>query len=242
MASPAANQAKISENRKKLYKLEHDVLSNKQNIYLTREAIFENRAALLKNYNAVFNGNRQYANANTEAAFRNRITWIKNIETEDQVKINFREASANKAKIEFLEHRSALNAKVNHVSKEFAEINAKLIAMQEEIMAANAEIIAFNKKIIDENSHIIKNGLPGWDSATPDSNAKLIESNLNAINEISKRVHANASENDQIYSSVKSNRDKIAANFDIIQKRRAEILENRKHITENVDRVVAQLH
>jgi len=241
MATPAANQAKISENRKKLYKLEHDVLSNKQNIYLTREAIFENRAALLKNYNAVFNGNRQYANANTEAAFRNRITWIKNIETTDPVKVNFREAMANKAKLEFLEHRSALNAKVNHVSKEFAEINARLIAMQEEIMTANAEIIAFNKKIIEDNTHLIKSGLNGWDSATPESNAKLIESNLNTINDISKRVHANAGENDTIYASVKANREKIATNFDIIQKRRTEILENRKHITENVDKVVAAL-
>jgi len=196
----------------------------------------------LKNYNAVFHGNRQYVNANTDAAFRNRITWIKNIETSDPVKINFREASANRAKLDYLEHRSSLNTKLSKVSTEFAEINKKLISMQEEIMNANAEIIEFNKKVIDGNSHLFANGLTGWDSATPESNAKLIDSNLHTIAEISKRVQQNAADNEKVFESVKANGEHIAANYAIILKRRAEILENRKHITENVDRVVAALN
>jgi hypothetical protein len=50
----------------------------------------------------------------------------------------------NKAKIDFLEHRSSLNAKVLGITERIAAINAMMIEVNRDIMAANEEIVGFN--------------------------------------------------------------------------------------------------
>jgi len=227
-----------TQEKGQIHKLENAVLNNKSMIYLTRESVMENRAALLKNYEAAFNGNRQVANANTDAAFRNRILLIESNHSTDAVKTHFREEMINKSKLEFLDHRSKMNAKVNSISEEFAAINARLIAMNNEIMAANGDIIEFNRNIIAANSEIIQKGLPGWESCTNESNATLVAANHATISEISKRVETNGKANEKVYESVVANRTQIESNSATIQKRRSEILANQKHISENADKII----
>jgi len=109
-------------------------------------------------------------------------------------------------------------------------------------MQTNGEVVEFNKKLIAGNSEIIAKGVHGWDSATAETNAKLIENNLATINKLTGTVKTNADNNEKVYQSAKSNRSQIEANTANIYKRRTEILENRHHITENVSNVVKQLH
>jgi len=230
------NAEQISLGKKKIYQLENDVLYNKAMVILTRESILENRAGILKNYEAAFNGNRQLANANTEAIFRNRYAIIKNADATDQVHVNFREIQANKAKLDFLDRRSHLNGQVTEISEEMAKINASLIALNERIRAITVKIIETNKNDIAENTELIKNsGKPhGWEHATAESNAGLIKANQEAIAKISTRAEVNAKKNEEVYKTVKDNREKIAANTVEIYKRRTEILANREAIEQNV--------
>jgi len=242
MATSEHNSQRISQGKQKIYKLENEVLYNKAMVILTRESILENRAAILKNYEAAFNGNRQLANSNTETAFRNRYFLIKNTEASDPVHVNFREITANKAKLDFLDHRSKLNSQVTKLSEEMAEINAKLIALNKEIMKVTGDIVDFNKKTITENSDLIKNGIHGWDAATPESNAKLIDANFALAGEIAARAASNVEGNQKVYDHVKANRTHIEENTVIIYKRRSEILANRANIDKNISDAIKLIH
>jgi len=222
--------------------LENEVLYNKAMVILTRESILENRAAILKNYEAAFNGNRQLANSNTETAFRNRYFLIKNTEAHDPVHVNFREIKANKAKLDFLDHRSKLNTQVTKLSEEMAEINAKLIELNKKIMDVTGEIVAFNKTTIADNAELIKSGIHGWDAATPESNAKLIDANFALADEIAARAASNVTANQKVYDHVKTNRSHIEANTKIIYERRSEILANRAHIDKNISDAIKLIH
>jgi hypothetical protein len=77
----------------------------------------------------------------------------------DQVQVNYREAMSNRAKLEFLEHRSALNQRVIEVTLDFANINSQLIDTNRKIMDANAGIIDFNSAQIAANSALLKDGV-----------------------------------------------------------------------------------
>jgi len=241
MASPAVNKEKINENRRKIFLLEHAVYNNKASAYLTRDSVLENRALIQKNYEATFQGNRQLANANTEAIFRNRIALIKSLNAEDPVKINFREAVLNSTKLDFLDHRSKLNSYMNARSEELAAINARLIEINAEIIAANAEIVKYNHDQIAGNKQIIEKGVDGWTSATSEKNAALIATNAERIAEISGRVDTNAKKNASNYEQTKSNYAKIEQNAAYIHERRAEIETNRAAIQENANKIATMI-
>eukprot|EP01034_Spumella_vulgaris_P046131 gene46131-57520_t len=53
--------------------------------------IAENGALISKNYNAAFMGNRQLANENTDAIYRNRIALTQGLPISTEVQRNFRE-------------------------------------------------------------------------------------------------------------------------------------------------------
>ena len=112
-------------------------------------------------------GNRQLANQNTEDLFRNRNAIVRNISAANDVEKNFKEAHINKCKIDFLEHRAALNAKVIAISKQMADINAQMIKVNTEILAANEEIVQFNAKCIAENSEMLRTGIDSSKATAP---------------------------------------------------------------------------
>merc|ERR1719487_1331137 len=116
------------------------VTKNKEDIYKERAMIEGNRQLILKNYHAAFTGNRQMANQNTDDIFRNRKAIVKHYKTgADPVKINFAESRLNEARIDYLEHRTKMNAKVSEVNAMMVEINSKLIAVNDKVMEGNKE-------------------------------------------------------------------------------------------------------
>jgi len=60
------------------------------------------------------------------------------------VAVNFKEALTNKAKLEYLEHRSKLNERVLKNSEDLAGINKQLIEVNRHILDTNEEVVAFN--------------------------------------------------------------------------------------------------
>lgn len=128
----------------RIFDLEGIVNHNKAKSYLLRAKTSENAALISKNYNSAFMGNRQLANENTDAIFRNKIALMQSLPSNNQAEINYREAKINEAKLQFLDHRSALNAQVVAITKDLAILNEHAIAINRRIMETNEAIKDMN--------------------------------------------------------------------------------------------------
>jgi hypothetical protein len=223
------NKKKIQTNRKSIFEIEGNVNHNKAKAYLIRSLIQENAALIAKNQNSAFLGNRQLANENTEALFRNRIALAQALPSNTEVETNFREASINKAKLDFLVHRSHLNGKVLSISHDLAALNAQAININRRIMDANEEIKQFNARSIEENTRLIG----ATNNPTPESNAALIEANLAKIRSLNEQVNKNNGAIDELFATTEANRAAIKANSEQIATRREEILKNHDAIAAN---------
>lgn len=114
---------------------------------MLRAKVSENAALIAKNYNSSFMGNRQLANENTEAIFRNKIALMQCLPSNNQAEVNYREAKINEAKLQFLDHRSALNAQVMAITKDMAILNEHAIAINRRIMETNEAIKEMNANL-----------------------------------------------------------------------------------------------
>jgi len=233
MSLSAANKEKIAANRRAIFELEGDVNHNKAKAYLTRSTVAENAALIAKNYNAAFLGNRQLANENTEALFRNRHALLQCLPTSNDVEVNFREAMVNKAKLDFLKHRSNLNAQVLSISQEMSALNHMAIEINRRVVEANEAIKEFNSDQIAQNTALIG----AAHNPTPESNAALIAGNAASIEEIRKRVNSNNGTRDVLVASTETNRAAIIANSEQIGRRREAILKNHDAIAANRQRI-----
>ena len=210
MSKTKINAKAIKANRKRIFKIDADVMTNKANAYISRAMIEENRLMILSNYSAAFLGNRQLANSNTEEIFENRKTILDNYNSKNDVEENYINAQKNKASLDFLKHRSELNSSLLKISEEMSNINSKLIDINKKIMKANESIVEFNTKQISENKSLI-NGSLKPQNAKPASNAKIIKSNSSAMKHLEKNIIK------QRRNSAMSNRDKIIANKALIK-------------------------
>ena len=83
------NANAIKANKRRIFKIDAEVMTNKANAYISRSMIEENRLMILSNYAAAFMGNRQIANSNTDEIFDNRQAILDNCETNNDVEENF---------------------------------------------------------------------------------------------------------------------------------------------------------
>jgi len=231
------NKERIAANRAAIFDLEGDVNFNKARAYLTRSMAAENNALILKNYNSAFLGNRQLANENTEAIFRNRINLLQCLPTTSDVEVNYREAMINKQKLLFLKHRSRLNASVIGISEDMAAVNAQLIAINRRVMEANELIKNFNAGLIAEFDGLYD----AKPTPTPESNAALIAANAAEIQAIGDNVRNNNGSIDELTAAIETNRAAILANAVQISERRDAILKNHDAVAANRKRVIARM-
>jgi len=236
----AENQAAIRANKADLFELDSMVMNNKHGIYAERAMIEENRALIAKNYAAAFLGNRQEANTNTDEIFKNRKAILDGLPADTPVKVNFNNSMANEAKVDFLEHRSGLNSRVESVSEEMSKINALLIEVNHHIMENNAGIVAFNAKNIELNNKLLDGTISAAD-ATPESNAARVKSNSERIAKIKGVAEANKGRIATLLEKVNANRVEILKNTDAIYQRRAEINANRVKMLGNAKKISDKL-
>ena len=88
MSKTKINARAIKANRKRIFKIDAEVMTNKANAYISRSMIEENRLMILSNYSAAFLGNRQLANSNTDEIFENRKTILDNHNSQNDVEEN----------------------------------------------------------------------------------------------------------------------------------------------------------
>ena len=232
MATKEANKEAIAKNRKTIFSIESEVLSNKALVYQSRSMIEENRMMILSNYAAAFMGNRQLANANTDEIFSNRAAILHNMNAVNEVEQNYVDAQTNKSNLDFLKHRSALNSSVLEISKKMAEVNAQLVAINREIMDANKSIVEFNKGEIAANAKMLSGSLSA-ESATPQGNADIIASNTALMAELTANITHNRGTILAVLETSEMNSAALMKNKDEINERRISIMENRKGIADN---------
>ena len=235
MSASESNKAAIAANRKTIFNIESNVLSNKALVYQSRSMIEENRLMIMSNYSAAFMGNRQLANANTDEIFANRSAILGAMDADGPVQENYVAAQTNKSSLDYLEHRSKLNSSVLEISAKMADINAQLVAVNQEIMAANQSIVEFNFVQIVKNSEMLSGALRPSE-ATVESNAALIAGNTAAMADLSEMLRRTA-KMEEILETSASNASKLMANKDQINERRVAIMENRKGILANKQKI-----
>jgi outer membrane murein-binding lipoprotein Lpp len=234
MASYETNLAHINENRKKVYALTSTVQNNTKLEAFTRGITIENRVELTALYEAAFNTNRHLAEANTESIFRNRITLLRNLPTgNDPVKVNYVEASLNKARLDYDEHHALVNSKVNQISHRIAELNTQFIALLNDVTNVTAELVHHNEAEIKVNNELIAHGDSHIASASPESNAKLIAENTAKLEKLRHAAEENAKQNAANLARAKENKGKIHALHEVINKRRTEIEANTETVAKN---------
>merc|ERR1711865_471244 len=90
-----------------------------------------------------------------------------------------RNTKMNKARIDFMEHRSQLNNRVAKTNVSMAAANAKLIEANTMIMSSNEEVVKFNTSAIETNKKLLEGVQP--DKATAESNAARVDANTKGI-------------------------------------------------------------
>lgn len=234
------NQANIKKNKALLHELESTVLGNKQQLYMERAIIEENRMLILKNFTAAFMGNRQMANQNTDDILRNRKAIVKSVKAVDAVQVNFAESRLNEARIDYMEHRAKMNARVAAGNQKMAEINTLLIEVNNQIMEGNQETVDFNTKHLDINTKLISGDLK-LDEATAENNATRIERNTKRIGEITAQAKTNSESHAKVLEIAKENSKKIVENAKAIQDRRVEIEKNHEKIAGNATKIAEMI-
>jgi len=237
MSNIEKNRIAINENRKRVFAIDAEVMTNKALIYSSRSIIEENRSMILSNYAAAFMGNRQLANNNTDEIFKNRHAILDNINTQNDTESNFINAQKNRASLDFLEHRSKLNSEVLEISKDIAEINSKLIEINERIMASNKRIVDFNSEQIERNTDLLSDGLHE-ENATPEKNAELINQNRNKMTDLEIRVSENREKMEELVNKSEHNSKSLIANKEKIHDRRAAIMRNRDKLLKNRSKIM----
>merc|ERR1719382_2383412 len=100
----------------------------------------------------------------------NRKTILFALSVSGQVQENFRGSLQNQARVDFLDHRSQLNARIAEVSEMLTNANSELIAANSNILETNKMITQFNAKHIAINEQWLHGGLKP-NGATPETNA-----------------------------------------------------------------------
>ena len=236
MSDVSVNKEAIKKNKKRIFEIDSEVMTNKTMIYASRSMIEENRLMILSNYAAAFMGNRQIANSNTDEIFENRQAILDNAETNNGVEENFINSQKNKAALDFLNHRSALNSAVLSISEEMADINSRLIDINRRIMESNQEIVEFNQNQIEMNSSLLGGDLQP-SNATPESNATTIENNQKMMAELEERVSANRAKMESLIDSSNKNSEALMENKKGISDRRQLMMSNREKIMGNKSKI-----
>merc|ERR1711865_371588 len=198
-----ANRKNIAANAAALHDLHLVVFANTSKLLAVRSIIEENRALLTKNYAVAFASNRLMMNNNTDCIFKNRIAILDAFKMEGQEQINFRNTKLNKAKIDFLEHRSQLNNRV-------AKTNVSMAAANAMIMNSNEEVVKFNTSAIETNKKLLEGVQP--DKATAESNAARVDANTKGIAMIKDHATKYDEKVEIMTQAALKNRKKIIAN------------------------------
>ena len=234
------NKSQIQSNRRKIFELEILINSNKTKVEVCRASIEQNYASIMRNYNAAYMGNHHLANQETDEILRNRLAIMSNMIAEKDVEINFRVSMNNKAQLDFLEHKAAVNKTILEVNKQLTEINKKLIELNRMIMKKNEETLQFNTDNLATNEKFLK-GEFHPSKATEKDNKKRIDQNTKRCIKIEEMASDNQKRIIEIQSKTQTNAIDIMKNSVQISERRERINDLQEKVNENQNSVAEMI-
>jgi hypothetical protein len=201
-------------------------------------SLIENIHYSFKNFQKAIDTNRFQAIRNSEQVFRHRQELMRAIPHEPSIstELNFRDAMINKSKLDYCEHRCAVNAKLLSLSQKLAALNKEFLDLNDEICQANEAVVAFNVQTIQQNTQWIESGIDASE-ATAESNEVLTSENAARVlecNEASRGFEKVASDLlaeaavacsklDAQDADINARRLRINENHDMIQRNQAAI-------------------
>ncbi len=239
MSQVEKNRQSIQRNRKRIFKIDLEVMFNQSFVDQTRAKIEENRFMILSNYAAAFMGNRHLANHNSDEIFKNRQAILTNAEPEGEVQENYVQAQINRASLDYLSHKSDINSAALEISEKMADINTLLIDVNQKIMAVNDDIVRFNSEQINVNKELIAGSLRPAE-ATAGDNAVLISENHDSMNKLEKNIEINRERMQKLMEVSKANSRRISKDKQEISERRLLIHKNKENIEENRSAIIGQ--
>lgn len=225
------SQTRTRNQRRIVYEVEAFVLENRKLAYQLRSTIVETAMGITKLQFAAFVGNRQLANLNTEEIYLNRLALARNIPARTDVQFAFKEATVNRVKLEFLDHRSKLNEQVLVVSEELARINSELARVNAAINESNDNIVAFNSAVIEDNKRLVERGGLDASSATPEAIQAISSTNFEKAREIWSRAQSNRERLTKLIEATQQQQS-------VVPELKASVYQVRQRIGENAQRIV----
>jgi hypothetical protein len=142
----------------------------------------ENINFAFKNFQKALDTNRFQAIRNSEQVFRHRQELMRAIPHEPSIstQLNFRDAMINKSKLDFCEHRCAVNAKLLSLCQKLAALNKEFVELDDEICQANEAVVSVNVETIQQNTQWIESGIDASE-ATVESNDVITSENAARI-------------------------------------------------------------
>eukprot|EP00928_Gymnodinium_smaydae_P024081 TRINITY_DN1960_c1_g4_i1.p1 TRINITY_DN1960_c1_g4~~TRINITY_DN1960_c1_g4_i1.p1 ORF type:complete len:519 (+),score=84.28 TRINITY_DN1960_c1_g4_i1:54-1610(+) len=212
----------------KLYELEGAVMANKFKACQERAFVEENQSLNLKNYAALFSGNRQMIDDSTDDIFRDRVVILSALKMRCTCHENFRDSMLSEAKIDLLEHRSKLNSRTLEMCEKLAEINSMLTEVNHSIMDGNAEIMRFNCDHLSINRQMVDGEIVRLSGASQSANNLRANANRLKIDEVTARARKNEEVMDGLLTSVRRNRQQIMNTSELIYTDRESIESDRQ--------------
>jgi hypothetical protein len=150
--------------------------------------------------------------------------------------LNFRDAMINKSKLDYCEHRCAVNSKLLSLCQKLAALNKEFLELNDEICQANEAVVAFNVETIQQNTQWIESGIDASE-ATVESNDVITSENAARISlcndacrgseKVAADLIAEASAASALLESqaadIAGRRLRIAENHEMIQRNQASI-------------------
>ena len=212
---------------RRMFLLEAEIMKNRSQIYISRSIIEENRLMILSNYAAAFVGNRQIANNNTDEIFKNRNKILENLYENDKLNKANLISKNNKAKLDFLNHRTHLNNTVLTISEEIQKINKKLTEINKKILSSNQSILEFNQEQTRINEDLISKG-------EENANISITENetgeNEKLLSSLETRSKLNQEKTKKIIKKTAKNNRSLVRNKNDISERRDKLISNTEEL------------
>ena len=212
---------------RRMFLLEAEIMKNRSQIYISRSIIEENRLMILSNYAAAFVGNRQIANNNTDEIFKNRNKILENLFENDKLNKANLISKNNKAKLDFLNHRTHLNNTVLTISEEMQKINKKLTEINKKILSSNQSILEFNQEQTRINEDLISKG-------EENANISITENetgeNEKLLSSLETRSKLNQEKTKKIIKKTAKNNRSLVRNKNDISERRDKLISNTEEL------------
>ncbi len=233
----ALNKKNIRKNKRHIFELECQTSTSYAESMLLIADIEENRALLSRNFSAAFNGNRAIAVDNIEDLYRCRMLMVDALEAKTDIEQNFKSAMGNKLRIDLLENKLSLNAKLREVASQMNSINELIVSLNELVADANEMLADQGAEMVSENAEWIDGGILNIiKSASPDSNSELVNENAARLEQLLEQANVAEQGAGTTLQQIANETRHIQDTADDIADRRARIQAEREKVVANQKR------